>query len=66
MKKEVEVFKPKQNNIFKDINSTKELMQYYQEYVKNNGTSYWLNEMYARRMSELDIIENYRIPNGMK
>lgn len=66
MKKEVEVFKPKENNIFKDINSTKELIKFYHDYVRENGTSYWINDMYARRMSELDIVENYRKPNGMK
>lgn len=66
MKPEAETFRIRENNIFKDINSTEELTKYYRNYVKEYGTSYWINDMYARRMSELDIIENYRKPRGMK
>lgn len=66
MKPEAETFRIRENNIFKDINSTEELTKYYKDYVRKYGTSYWINDMYARRMSELDIIENYRKPRGMK
>lgn len=65
-KKEAEVFRKREDNIFKDFTDSEELLQYYQEYVKKNGSSFYINDMYARRMSELDIEENYRKKNGFR
>lgn len=65
-KKEAEVFRKKEDNIFKDFTDSEELLRYYQAYVKKNGASFYINDMYARRMSELDIEENYRRKHGFK
>lgn len=65
-KKEAEVFRKREDNIFKDFTDSEELLQYYQAYVRKNGSSFYINDMYARRMSELDIEENYRKKNGFR
>lgn len=65
-KKEAEVFRKREDNIFKDFTDSEELLQYYQAYVKKNGSSFYINDMYTRRMSELDIEENYRKKNGFR
>lgn len=57
MKPELEVFKSREDNMFKEFNNSEELLRYYQDYVRKYGTSYSINDQYIRRMSELDIIE---------
>ena len=42
-------------NPFFKCKTINRLMNYYHDYVRENGTSAWLNDQYQKRLSELEL-----------
>ena len=50
-----EFYRGDPQNPFHKCTTINRLMHYYHDYVRENGTSAWLNDQYQKRLSELEL-----------